>query len=68
MSPVFGDFFGLVHQIAAFAEEAFPFVADGSAIALVVKTGALLLARNGVTVCQLNKPSLSVKTCLVCRA
>ncbi len=49
-------------------EEAFPFVADGSAIALVVKTGALLLARNGVTVRPLNEPSLSVKTCLVCRA
>jgi len=31
-------------------EEAFPFVADGSAIAFVVKTGALLLARNWVTV------------------
>ncbi len=31
-------------------EEAFPFVADGSALAFVVKAGALLLARNGVTV------------------
>ena len=30
-------------------EEAFPFVSDGSAIAFVVKTGALLVARNGVT-------------------
>jgi DNA-binding transcriptional LysR family regulator len=49
-------------------EEAFPFVADGSAIAFVVKTGALLLARNGVTVRPLNEPSLNVKTCLVCRA
>jgi DNA-binding transcriptional LysR family regulator len=49
-------------------EEAFPFVADGSAIALVVKTGALLMARNGVTVRPLNEPSLNLKTCLVCRA
>jgi len=49
-------------------EEAFPFVADGSAIAFVVKTGALLLARNGVTVRPLNEPSLKLKTCLVCRA
>ena len=49
-------------------EEAFPFVADGSAIALVVKTGALLMARNGVTVRPLNESSLKVKTCLVCRA
>jgi DNA-binding transcriptional LysR family regulator len=49
-------------------EEAFPFVADGSAIALVVKTGALLLARNGVTVRPLSESGLKVKTCLVCRA
>ena len=49
-------------------EEAFPFVADGSAIAFVVKTGALLMARNGVTVRPLNESSLRLKTCLVCRA
>ena len=49
-------------------EEAFPFVADGSAIALVAKTGALLMARNGVTVRPLNEASLRLKTCLVCRA
>ena len=49
-------------------EEAFPFVADGSAIAFVVKAGALLMARNGVTVRPLNESSLHMKTCLVCRA
>jgi DNA-binding transcriptional LysR family regulator len=49
-------------------EEAFPFVADGTAIAFVVKTGALLMARNGVTVRPLNESSLKLKTCLVCRA
>jgi len=49
-------------------EEAFPFVADGSAIAFVVKAGALLIARNGVTVRPLNEPNLRLKTCLVCRA
>jgi DNA-binding transcriptional LysR family regulator len=49
-------------------EEAFPFVADGSAVAFVVKAGALLMARNGVTVRPLNEPSLKLKTCLVCRA
>jgi DNA-binding transcriptional LysR family regulator len=48
--------------------EAFPFVADGSAIAFVVKAGALLMARNGVTVRPLNEASLQLKTCLVCRA
>jgi DNA-binding transcriptional LysR family regulator len=49
-------------------EEAFPFVADGSAIAFVVKAGALLMARNGVTVRPLNESSLQLKTFLVCRA
>jgi DNA-binding transcriptional LysR family regulator len=49
-------------------EEAFPFVADGSAVAFVVKAGALLVARNGVTVRPLNESSLKLKTCLVCRA
>jgi len=54
------------HVIAP--EEAFPFVADGSAIAFVVKAGALLIARNGVTVRPLNESDLRLKTCLVCRA
>jgi DNA-binding transcriptional LysR family regulator len=49
-------------------EEAFPFVADGSAIAFVVKAGALLIARNGVTVRPLDESSLKLRTCLVCRA
>ncbi len=49
-------------------EEAFPFVADGSAVALVVKAGALRIARNGVTVRPLNEARLQLKTCLICRA
>lgn len=49
-------------------EEAFPFVADGSAVAFVVKAGALRLARNGVTVRPLDESNLRLKTCLVCRA
>jgi len=49
-------------------EEAFPSVANGSALAIVVKAGALLMARNGVTVRPLSESSLQVKTCLVCRA
>jgi DNA-binding transcriptional LysR family regulator len=48
-------------------EEAFPFVADGSAIAFAVKASALLMARNGVTVRPLNEASLQLKTCLVGR-
>jgi DNA-binding transcriptional LysR family regulator len=49
-------------------EEAFPFVADGSAIAFVVKPGALLMARNGVTVRPLLNEDLQLKTFLVSRA
>jgi DNA-binding transcriptional LysR family regulator len=48
-------------------EEAFPFVADRSAVAIVVKTGALRLARNGVTVRPLAEPSLNLRTFLVSR-
>ena len=54
------------HVIAP--EEAFPFVSDGSAVAFVVKSGALLMARNGVTMRPLNESNLRLKTCLVCRA
>jgi DNA-binding transcriptional LysR family regulator len=48
-------------------EEAFPFVADGSSIAFVVKPGALLVARNGVTVRPLINEDLQLKTFLVSR-
>lgn len=49
-------------------EEAFPLVEAGECIAFVVKTGALLLARNGVTVRPLEEPALKLKTYLVSRA
>jgi DNA-binding transcriptional LysR family regulator len=49
-------------------EEAFPFVADGSEVAFLVKAGALLMARNGVTVRPLAQPDLRLKTYLVSRA
>ena len=49
-------------------EEAFPLVEAGQCIAFVVKTGALLLARNGVTVRPLQEPALKLKTYLVSRA
>jgi len=49
-------------------EEAFPFVADGSALAFVVKAGALLMARSGVTVRPLTEPGLRLKTYLVSRS
>lgn len=49
-------------------EEAFPLVEAGECIAFVVKTGALLLSRNGVTVRPLDEPALTLKTYLVSRA
>ncbi|MGC2544775.1 MAG: LysR family transcriptional regulator [Silvibacterium sp.] len=49
-------------------EEAFPFVAEGSCIAFVVKAGALLMARNGVTVRPLVEDALCLKTYLASRA
>lgn len=48
--------------------EAYPFVSDRSAVAFVVKAGALLMARNGVTVRPLNESEFRLRTCLVCRA
>lgn len=58
---------GSLQHITA-PEEAFPFVADRSAIAFLVKAGALLLARNGVTVRPLIEPQLQLRTFLVSRA
>jgi len=55
------------HHITA-PEEAFPFVADQSALAFVVKAGALLMARNGVTVRPLAEPELRLRTYLASRA
>jgi DNA-binding transcriptional LysR family regulator len=49
-------------------EEAFPFVVDQSALAFVVKAGALLMARNGVTVRPLAEPALRLRTYLASRA
>jgi len=48
-------------------EEAFPYVADGSSLAFLVKAGALIMARNGITVRPLAEEALSLKTYLVSR-
>ena len=48
-------------------EEAFPLVEQGECVAFVVKAGALLLARNGVTVRPLAEPALTLKTYLASR-
>jgi DNA-binding transcriptional LysR family regulator len=49
-------------------EEAFPSVADGSCVAFLVKVGALLVARNGVTVRPLTEDTLLLKTFMASRA
>jgi DNA-binding transcriptional LysR family regulator len=49
-------------------EEAFPFVANGSCVAFLVKAGALRIARNGVTVRPLVEDTLVLKTYLASRA
>jgi DNA-binding transcriptional LysR family regulator len=48
-------------------EEAFPSVVDGLAIALVTKSSALLMARNGVTVRPLAEAGLRLRTYLISR-
>ncbi len=48
-------------------EESFPFVADGKAVAFLFKAGALLIARNGVTVRPLMETALLLKTVLASR-
>lgn len=58
----------LIRQYVTAPEEAFPTVADGSAVAFALRESASLPAQNGVTVRPLNEPTLKVKTCLVCRA
>jgi DNA-binding transcriptional LysR family regulator len=49
-------------------EEAFPFVAEGSCVAFLVKAGAMRIARNGVTVRPLAERPLILKTYLASRA
>ena len=50
------------------SEEAFPFVLEDQFLAIVAKSSAVLLARQGVTVRPLNVENLSVKTDLISRA
>ena len=44
------------------SEESFPSLADGSCVAFLVKVGALLVARKGVTVRPLAEDTLVLKT------
>lgn len=49
-------------------EDAYPFIADGAAVAFVVKSGAIRIARDGITVRPLAEDSLILKTYLASRA
>jgi len=55
-----------IYHITA-PEEAFPYVADGSSLAFLVKAGALIMARHGITVRPLTEEALSLKTYLASR-
>lgn len=55
-----------IHHITA-PEEAYPFIADGSSLAFFVKAGALVMARNGITVRPLIEKMLLLKTYLASR-
>jgi hypothetical protein len=55
-----------IHHITA-PEEAFSFVADSSCLAFFVKAGALVMARNGITVRPLAERTLFLKTYLASR-
>ena len=49
-------------------EDAYPFIADGGAVAFVVKSGAIRIARDGITVRPLTEESLILRTYLASRA
>lgn len=49
-------------------EEAFPSIADGTSVALLTKSHAILMARNGVTVRPLIEPALQMRSFLISRA
>jgi DNA-binding transcriptional LysR family regulator len=55
-------------QHTVIPEEAFPLIANASSIAFMVKSGALRVARNGVTVRPLAEDSLILKTYLASNA
>ena len=55
-----------IYHITA-PEEAFPFIVDGSSVAFFVKAGALVMARNGITVRPLAEKALFLKTYLASR-
>ena len=49
-------------------EDAYPFIVDGESVAFVVKSGAIRIARDGITVRPLAEDALMLKTYLASRA
>lgn len=49
-------------------EDSYPFIADGKGVAFVVKSGAIRIARDGITVRPLVEDSLMLRTYLASRA
>jgi len=56
-----------VHHIVV-PEDAYPFIVDGESVAFVVKSGAIRIARDGITVRPLAEDALMLKTYLASRA
>jgi DNA-binding transcriptional LysR family regulator len=56
-----------VHHIVV-SEDAYPFIVDGESVAFVVKSGAIRIARDGITVRPLAEDALMLKTYLASRA
>ncbi len=58
---------GELHEVLA-PEEAYPYIADRNALALLTKNAALRIARDGITIRPLAEQRLTLKTYLACRA
>jgi len=56
-----------IHHIVI-PEDAYPFIADDDAVAFVVKSGAMRIARDGITVRALSEDCLLLRTYLASRA
>jgi DNA-binding transcriptional LysR family regulator len=75
--PVYDSVMGLARErnVAAaniyhivVPEDSYPFIADAGAVAFVVKSGAIRIARDGITVRPLAEDSLILRTYLASRA
>lgn len=56
-----------IHHVVV-PEDAYSFIVDDEAVAFVVKSGAIRIARDGITVRPLSEDTLRLKTYLASRA